>query len=427
MKTFQLSDAQVESLNKELMHVNTSINNIAGIITISNDIPFSDIVTGINHVMAQHDVYMYRLTQVGSEYRQYIDEFKEQEFEYIDFTNDPQSYDYWVDKQVRKNIFRMDQPLYEFTILTLPEGQTAIFTLHHHMISDAWSTTLSGNALFEYFLYGEHKTNSSHGYLKSIENEIAYKNSNKFNKDKRFWSKKVEDFKFAPLFEKHSNSNAVADRVSFHLSETTTQSIYTFCENNEISLNNLFSSAMMLLKYIRTGSPQVSTGILIHNRNKQFEKTTIGDYARVLPIIMEIDPQDALLTHLRTVKNEAFKVLKHRKYPFNSLRKDTKSTQPLFDCTVSFQKNQYNPTLIQKGFTDKWLSSYAHHIPIGLNVSNRNSQNDIAIDYNYQVDYLTEEDVVAVHQDIMNIIGEITNSPNQRISALAAIDLFAKS
>ena len=126
-------------------------------------------------------------------------------------------------------------------------------------------------------------------YLDTIATETKYEQSPRFNKDKQFWLEKLENFENNTLFEKTTLDSAVGKRRSFSLSNADTKRIKDFCENNQISISNLYSSVMLILKYKQTLSQTNSVGLLIHNRDSKKEKISTGVYSRVLPMIVEVD------------------------------------------------------------------------------------------------------------------------------------------
>lgn len=419
METVRLSDAQTEVIKKEEFYENTSINNIAGIITIKEDLKLETIENAMNNIINQNDSYKIRITKVNSEYRQYVDEYKRKQFDYIDFTNDKEGYDQWIKQQVKKNIFATDSELFEFTILKLPDANIGIFSLHHHIISDGWSTTLGGNALCEYLIYGIQEETSEFSYLDSVNDELNYKNSHRFEKDKQFWYEKLKGFENNELFKNKLVTNGQGSRQSYVLSENCTQKIKEFCESNKMSISNLFSAAMLILKHKKTASNKNSVGLLVHNRNEPFEKNIIGVYARILPVIVDIDKNASINHFLTTVKTETFNLLKHRKYSYKEIVENNGNKKGLLDCTVSFQKTQYNSDFVEKGYSDEWFSSDTHNVPLGLNISNRNGNSMIDIDYNYQTDIMNEAEVMNLHKDIMGILNVVIETPNKAIKDIA--------
>ncbi|PTK57799.1 condensation domain-containing protein, partial [Staphylococcus haemolyticus] len=141
--------------------------------------------------------------------------------------------------------------------------------------------------------------------------ENDYETSKRFTKDKEFWLAKLENFEDNILFEKTTLDRAVGKRISIHLLDKATDNIKRFCEENEVSISNLFSAIMHVIKQKKTLSKTNSVGLLIHNRNNRKEKTSTGIFSRVLPMIVEMDKNLSIKSYLNKIKLESLNVLKH--------------------------------------------------------------------------------------------------------------------
>ncbi|OIJ31387.1 non-ribosomal peptide synthetase [Staphylococcus sp. LCT-H4] len=421
MKDYILSEAQREIIQLEEYYENTSINNIAALVTIKDKVKTSDIEKSLNHLIQIHDSYRIKIKKVNTEYKQYIDAFQSKTFDYIDFNANQKGFDQWIHTQVKSNIFNLNSDLFKFVILTLPQGDTGILLLQHHIISDGWSMTIAGNTLCESLIYGNKNENFEYTYLNCIEDEINYKNSGRFVKDKQFWLKKTENLEDNELFENNWMHSAQEDRLNYQLSDDFTQKIINFCERNTLSISNLFSAVMQILKHKKTSSNKNSIGLVLHNRNTQFEKKVTGVYSRVLPIIVEIDKHSSIDTFLRTIKKETFNVLKHRKYANSYILEDSGNAKGLLDFVLSFQNTQHNADFIKRGYSEEWLDSGTTNVPLNLNISNRHGEDNLDIDYDYQIDIVIKKEVMRLHTNIIEILNAILENPMQKISEIEII------
>jgi len=421
VREYILSEAQREIIQLEEYYENTSINNIAAMVTIKDNVKIEEIDKSLNNLIKRHESYRIKVRKSNSEYKQYIDEYKRKDFEYIDFYNNKKGYDEWITTQIESNIFAFNSELFKFVILTQPSGDIGILLLQHHIISDGWSMTIAGNTLCESLIYGKKEESLEFTYLDHVEEEINYKNSSRFEKDKQFWIEKVENLENNELFENKRNSSAQGSRLNYRLSDIYTHKIMEFCKSNQLSISNLFSAAMLILKYKKNSINKNSIGLILHNRNTQFEKQVTGVYSRVLPIIVEIDKKLSINEFLKLMKKETFKLLKHRKYPNSYIVEHSKNAKGLLDFVVSFQNTQHNPDFIKKGYSEEWLDPGTTNVPLGLNISNRGGEDALEIDYDYQLDLVSEKEVINLHSNIIKILNVILENPEQKISEIETI------
>lgn len=422
METINLSDAQTEIIQLQEYYENNSINNISVIIYIKPGIKIEEIEKALNNLIKTHETYRIKLKKVKSEYKQYISEHKDKKFDFVDFKNNQVGYTKWINEQARKNLFSTDSDLFDFKIVKLPTGKIGIFLMEHHVISDAWSITVAANTISKYLNDGPNSKEIESTYFDYIEEEIEYKNTKRFEKDKSFWLKKTENLEDNELFEKNSDNNGHSNRKSYSLSDIETHRIHEFCEKNNISINNLFSAMMIIIKYKKTASKKISVGSIMHNRNKKAEKGVTGVFSRALPIIIDVSSDYSISDLLTQTKYETFNILKHRKYPYRNIVEDSGGQKGLLDCLISYQNTQYSHEVLKNVYSDEWIENGSNNAPLTVNISNRNRKNTLTVDYDYQTAIVNEKEIIDLHNIILKIMDKAIENPNTKIKNIEILD-----
>ncbi|RYD13942.1 non-ribosomal peptide synthetase [Staphylococcus equorum] len=422
METINLSDAQTEIIQLQEYYENNSINNISVIIYIKPGIKIEEIEKALNNLIKTHETYRIKLKKVKSEYKQYISEHKDKKIDFVDFKNNQVGYTKWINEQARKNLFSTDSDLFDFKIVKLPTGKIGIFLMEHHVISDAWSITVAANTISKYLNDGPNSKEIESTYFDYIEEEIEYKNTKRFEKDKSFWLKKTENLEDNELFEKNSDNNAHSNRKSYSLSDIETHRIHEFCEKNNISINNLFSAMMIIIKYKKTASKKISVGSIMHNRNKKAEKGVTGVFSRALPIIIDVSSDYSISDLLTQTKYETFNILKHRKYPYRNIVEDSCGQKGLLDCLISYQNTQYSHEVLKNVYSDEWIENGSNNAPLTVNISNRNRKNTLTVDYDYQTAIVNEKEIIDLHNIILKIMDKAIENPNTKIKNIEILD-----
>lgn len=422
METINLSDAQTEIIQLQEYYENNSINNISVIIYIKPGIKIEEIEKALNNLIKTHETYRIKLKKVKSEYKQYISEHKDKKIDFVDFKNNQVGYTKWINEQARKNLFSTDSDLFDFKIVKLPTGKIGIFLMEHHVISDAWSITVAANTISKYLNDGPNSKEIESTYFDYIEEEIEYKNTKRFEKDKSFWLKKTENLEDNELFEKNSDNNAHSNRKSYSLSDIETHRIHEFCEKNNISINNLFSAMMIIIKYKKTASKKISVGSIMHNRNKKAEKGVTGVFSRALPIIIDVSSDYSISDLLTQTKYETFNILKHRKYPYRNIVEDSGGQKGLLDCLISYQNTQYSHEVLKNVYSDEWIENGSNNAPLTVNISNRNRKNTLTVDYDYQTAIVNEKEIIDLHNIILKIMDKAIENPNTKIKNIEILD-----
>ena len=413
---------KLEIIQLQEYYENNSINNISVIIYIKPGIKIEEIEKALNNLIKTHETYRIKLKKVKSEYKQYISEHKDKKINFVDFKNNQVGYTKWINEQARKNLFSTDSDLFDFKIVKLPTGKIGIFLMEHHVISDAWSITVAANTISKYLNDGPNSKEIESTYFDYIEEEIEYKNTKRFEKDKSFWLKKTENLEDNELFEKNSDNNGHSNRKSYSLSDIETHRIHEFCEKNNISINNLFSAMMIIIKYKKTASKKISVGSIMHNRNKKAEKGVTGVFSRALPIIIDVSSDYSISDLLTQTKYETFNILKHRKYPYRNIVEDSCGQKGLLDCLISYQNTQYSHEVLKNVYSDEWIENGSNNAPLTVNISNRNRKNTLTVDYDYQTAIVNEKEIIDLHNIILKIMDKAIENPNTKIKNIEILD-----
>ena len=75
VREYILSEAQHEIIQLEEYYENTSINNIAAMVTIKDNVSIEEIDKSLNNLIKKHESYRIKVKKLNSEYNQYIDEY----------------------------------------------------------------------------------------------------------------------------------------------------------------------------------------------------------------------------------------------------------------------------------------------------------------------------------------------------------------
>lgn len=421
MKTKALSMSQKEILNFEQYYENTSVNNIVGVAHLGLSFDYEEINNALNELIRKNDSHRLRITIENGEYKQYLNKYQKQNFSYIDFYKDKINYETWLYEETNLNTFAYDDDLFKFVILKFPEGGLGLFSLQHHVIADGWSMTLFMDFLTKQLTKEIVCDLPNSSYIETIENELKYTNSKRFQKDERFWSGKLRELNNNTPLKKTKLDNGSSRRNSFKLSNLETKRVDYFCKYNEASISNLFSCIMLIIIYKKSLYNINSVGLLIHNRHSNSEKYTTGNYTKALPVIVKTDKELSIREYLDRVKVETFNILKHRKYPYNNIFRDNSNGNGLLDCLISYHNTQYNSAFLKNGFSEKWINTDTLHTPLRINISNRSSEEGYIIDYDYQNSILNESEIYTLHQNILRVLFIMLTDSEQKIDEIDLI------
>lgn len=418
-----LTFAQSEILNVELFHPGTAINNVSAVMYLDGDYSYEEINNALNNLVENYDAY--RIQIVQDEAKQYIKDFEFKSFPYLQF-EDENTYNNWIHQQANQCIFRFDSELAHFTIIKLPNEKHAVFFLNHHLVTDGWSMVFATNYIFQNLLQNEQATNTD-SYLDIVQSERKYLESNRFNIDREYWSKQLESYEDTPFLTPIKGEDSENSRKSFKLTPHENNIINEVCNDYAISYSTLFSALTHLYFSRLARNNKNSIGLLLHNRNSKIEKSICGLFSRVLPLLVETDPHESVESFITKVRRESFNLMKHRKYPYQRIVEENDNATGLIDCMISYQNTQHDDNNSENGFHDEWLDIDATNAKLSIHISDRNNENKLNIDYDYNTSYLSESDVDLLHQRLLNVLSQFHEKPQSNLNEIEIISQEEKS
>lgn len=413
MSTANLTLAQNHYAMLELSQPNTSISNLSNLLYIENTYSYDAINNALNKLVENFDAYRIHIINESGELKQSLQPFNFEYFPLVEFTDEAQ-YNAWIDQQKSKCLFDLNSDLYDFTIVKKPDGKHCVFFTHHHIITDAWSITHSVNYVAK-TLIGHNMEPNPYSYLDITNDDKKYLNSNRYEIDKNYWFNKVLNFEITDFLPKLQNENYKSLRKSYSLTEDEFKFLHKMCSDYSISISTMFMSLTHLYVSKLSNKKQNSIGLMVHNRSSNIEKETCGLFTKALPLIVEINPEQTVESFINLVKKENFTLLKHRKIPTTLLieQNKEKDVTALADFAISYHNMQYDNEITKEGFKEEWLLNEANlYNKLNMNISNRNNENTLHIDYDFSTFYLSETYIEQMHYSLMDILVQFHNNPH---------------
>lgn len=194
---YPLTSPQLSIWYTERMYPNTSISNVAGTLRIKEAIDLSILEKAINCYIKNNDGMRLKicLDDDGNP-QQYVSEYVYKKIEFKDFSGfeDPmKAMQEWDREETLKPLELFESDLYRFVIIKLNDNDIGFYILTHHIISDAWSMSLLGSSIVDYYcklfkdLNNPAIDSAKPSYVSYIKNEQLYMESSRFQKDKNYW------------------------------------------------------------------------------------------------------------------------------------------------------------------------------------------------------------------------------------------------
>lgn len=413
---YDLTNPQKSIWYTEQFYKNTSINNIVGYLKIKKNTDFEALEKAFNYLIIKNDSYKLHFKLENNVAKQYINDFIYEKLEIIDLKNDEQLAEF--ERNFSKKSFDIqDKFLFNAVMLKFPDTSGILVLSTHHLISDAWTMSLTLEEIFDN--YNKIISNETvdltpnPSYLNFIKSNDTYLESEKFEKDKEYWNDK---FKVLPniVSFKNETTSIVSARKVFDFNEKIIDKINDFCKKYNISVYIFLLSIFGI--YFRNifNSSQYVIGNPVLNRSNFNEKHTTGMFVSVMPFMFNINDSDSFIKFSNDIASEQKKMYRHIKYPYheilNHIRKEFDFTGTLYDIIFSYQ-NATIPSYC------KWLPNFSQAESLQIHVKNIDSaKNSLSIHYDYLTDIFSNIDIELMHIRIQNMINQILENENLLLS-----------
>ena len=275
---------------------------------------------------------------------------------------------------------------------------------YHHIIGDALSSVLIGKQFFELYrniengLEEKKKVNS---FLSCISNLELYRKSENYIHDREYWLKEYQLALTIPKM-KYKWDTFNGKRYFIEVEQETAQILKRMCEKHNLSLYEVFSTAVCIYQCRRNRTNICSLGTKVSNRKTVMEKQTVGVFSNALPLFLKFDLNSSFIEcvdQLHIKKNE---VAQHQNYNYLDVKrefpKEDSNHLSLFDIYVSYQE------IDMEGYDTHWYFSGQQLIPMKITIGKYYQHNSYLFIYDYMLDVMDEHRIEAFHKLMMEII-----------------------
>nr|WP_091036948.1 non-ribosomal peptide synthetase [Paenibacillus sp. CF095] len=326
------------------------LHNIGGVIWIHGEVDLELLEKAILHFIQKHEGIRMEILEVGEGACQYIKDDAVDTLKFHDFSKYSDAKKVvsdWAEKELAKPFNLLEQPLYEFMLIKASEQLNGYFIKLHHIISDGWSIQILTREVNEIYIKlrkGDPvELDPKNRYSNYVVKEQEYLSSARFEKNKRFWLEKFQDF--PENFLQKTSNELVGKRKTFWVKESLTQSIKSYIQQKKVSTNTFFLSLVLLYQYKMSQQNELIIGTPVLNRSGVKEKQTFGMFTSVLPFRINVEGEGLAADFISRVNKDLKECYFHQRYPYDLLVKELKLRQNGYEQLFQICVNYYNTKL----------------------------------------------------------------------------------
>ncbi len=249
-----------------------------------------------------------------------------------------------------------EAPLIRLALFKFSENDYRFIWTHHHIILDGRSYFILFKELFNiYTKYNENKElelSRVYPYSEYIE----WLEQENFFKSEPFWRKSLSGVE-APTPLIKSVESVVEEEAylekTYDFSETLTEGLKFFAEENGLTLNTLVQAAWAILLNRYSGEDKVIFGATRACRHwTQIEPNNrVGIFINTLPFSTQLDANMDVLTWLNSLRSHWVEMREHEHTPLTQIQQwsEIRSDSPLFESIVVFENTDLNSALRAQG------------------------------------------------------------------------------
>ena len=425
-KTFyDLTNPQKSIFLTEQYYSNTNVNNICGTAIIKNKLNFDLLEKAINILIENNDSFRLKFVKSNGNLKQYVSEYYFQKIKLIDLSSEQEVPA--LEQTLVKKVFNIEQQTLNIAMFRFPEGNGGFMFNIHHIISDAWTLGLLCRKIMEAYSVLCNNENlekiKKYSYIDYINSESNYISSEKFKDDELFWNtifSSIPNNVTIPSNVNYSDTfSCTAKREEFILPKQQVDLMKTFCQNNKISLFNLFMSIISIYLYKINNLNDFVIGTPILNRSNFNEKNTTGMFINVAPFRINIPENSTVLDFIKQISRDSMGLLRHQKYPYQyileNLRKKDSTIPNLYNIVLSYQITRANNES-NFDYKTRWAFNGTCLNDIDIQIYDLDETGMLNIAYDYKENKYLAEDIQNINERITYIINQILDNPNIQVN-----------
>lgn len=418
---FSLTNPQKSIWYTEDFLSGTNIGNICGTLIFKEKVQFKKLEQAVNLLIQNNDNFRLHFTLENQVPKQYVEDYKYVRLKPFELFTKKDLSDL-EQRTVSTKFHLLHNNLYKFLFFKFSDNTGGFILNIHHLIADGWSFSILLNEIISYYkalLEKEEVVFKSYSYLDYVKKETDYLQSEQYQIDKDFWHTLYQEIPETAMLPnmKHTNYQPFSyqsKRSTFHLPTDFVQAIRDLCTQNHVSLFHFFMSVYSLYIHRITGLEKFAIGTPILNRSNFIERNTCGMFTSTIPFFIHIPSGLNFISYMKKVSQDSLSFLRHQKYPYHTLLTDlhekNHTFSKLYSILLSYQNGFSTKDIDTKNYKIHWTSNQCIADSLNIHLYDLDPEK-INISYDYQSSYYEEEDMVYLHNHILQMIGQIVKNP----------------
>ncbi len=433
-----LSDAQNSIWIYQKLNPESVRYNISGTLKIVGELDSQRLENSINAVIDRHEALRTLfLEKEGKPYQYILNKFSIKLQHDIMLPDQPE-----LEKEIRKRYpktpFELSKPsLIKCVCIKIDHLTHYLVIDTHHILVDGRSIQIILEEVSQYYRTCSF-SNSANQYVDSVLADAQYKLNNLYDVDKQYWQKQFADIDFQIQWQDivgysedlsadfSENNTNEGNEICVILGEKHKQRVCDFVKRHSITESIFYLSAFAILLRKVTRLDRVVIGTPYESRETLQSKSTVGLFANILALVIEVNPKDTVEKFFKIVKCISFNAYDHGRFSYDAFidtctqNVDIKS-RSLIQTVFDFQ--QHVPLQFSLGNCQAELVlEKERSAKFDLTVSCRDESSFTRIAFNFKRLIFSPEVIEKLLQSYVFILQQLLENPSSPVSAIRMVD-----
>ncbi|MCE3199502.1 amino acid adenylation domain-containing protein [Paenibacillus sonchi] len=427
---YPLTHPQQRIWSIEQIYPQTPLHNIGGTIRIKGPVQFSVLEKAIDLFIQSHEALRLRIAARNGEPRQYIGHNNDFPLDFIDFStcSEPErEFADWVESIAQKPFVLENERLFYFAMFRVSDHENGYLAKFHHIVADGWSMNIMTDqisGIYTRLLRGDRvEVQPGPSYLEYRDEEQAYLASERFDKNRTFWTGKYRAL--PDSFLNASSDRLAGNRKTYEWSPELSARIKDLAAAHNCSLNTFFVTAYLLYTHKITGQDDLVVGTPVLNRSGRRQKSTFGMYTSTMPFRYVIDGSSSVLDTMTRINSELMACYFHQRYPYDRLIQELELKKKGLDQLFNVCVNYYNTKLGTEinGFPVDSVEFYSGQqmYSMQLVLKEWTGSGSITASFDYKLNDFTDEQIDDMYGHLTTLITAMVSDPEVQISQISIL------
>lgn len=324
------------------------------------------------------------------------------------------------------NILDASASLFRYALLKVDTDLHYAFVCYHHLIADGWTVAILARSIariYSTLQEGNAPDLQAPSYQEFIADDIAYRRSSTYERDRRYWLDKFATHP-EPLFSMRYPACSASDVQPGGLSVLTMSrkrydALGTFAAEHGATIFHLLLGALYVYFARIYQRDELTFGLPVLNRSNAKFKATAGLFVSLTPARFHFCADIRFDELLREMHRELKRNYRHQRFPLGDLIAEIFSADAsrprLYDLSVSYKKQNYDVAFGEAKSHVSAMINEHQGTPLTLWVCEFHDDEPVQLEFAFNRAYFSLDEVETIQRRFLSILDHVQEQPNIRV------------